>query len=278
MRIRLGIGMGRLSSKRSNLAVRGGAPGRKVGDNAVGRAHLFDRHTPGLGRRQQQPLARFRAGELKIIAAVPHRRGGIGPHAPVKAVRDTGNAGPVPPAELGLAAAQRIGGALAHDVERPFRRHFPAVAIGGRILRPDLAPVALQLLAHHHGIGGPHPLAELGLGDANRHGIVGRDDDPGVDLVVRGFAGQVAPAGLAPAGLAPAGFMFWAAARCGIQNPTTSAPVASAAVDRSSRRDRPGLLRSLLIITEPSLPPTCRRQPVGSPCGCGGKCCNGTHW
>ncbi len=181
--------MGRLGSKRGNLAVGGGAPGREVGDDAVGRTHLFDRHAPGLGGRQQQSLARFRAGKLKIIAAVPHGRSGVGPHAPVKAVRDTGGAGPVAPAELGLAAAKGVSGALAHDVERPFRRHFPAVAIGGSILRPDLAPVALQLLAHHHGIGGPHTLAELGLGDADRHGIVGRDDDPGVDLVDGGLVG-----------------------------------------------------------------------------------------
>ena len=45
-------------------------------------------------------------------------------------------------------------------------------------MRPDLAPIALQLFAHHHGIGSPHALAELGLGDADRHRIVGRDDDP----------------------------------------------------------------------------------------------------
>ena len=97
--------MGSLSSKRCNLAVRGGAPCRKVGDDAVGRAHLFDRYTPGLGRRQQQSLARFRSGELKIIAAVPHRRGGVGPHAD-KGCSGYRGAGPAAPAELGLAAAQ----------------------------------------------------------------------------------------------------------------------------------------------------------------------------
>ena len=237
MRIRSGCGWGVCGGKRGNLAVGGGAPGREVGDDAVGRTHLFDRHAPGLRGRQQQPLARFRAGKLKIIAAVPHGRRRIGPHAPVEAVRDAGRPFPVAPAELGLAAAQGVGGALAHDVERPFRRHFPAVAIGGRILRPDLAPVALQLLAHHHGIGGPHTLAEFGLGDADRHGIVGRDDDPGVDLVDGGFAW---PMWRRP-DWRPVGLISWAAARCGIQKPTTSAPVAAAAVDRTSRRDRPGL-------------------------------------
>ncbi len=33
---------------------------------------------------------------------------------------------------------------------------------------PDLAPVALQFLADHHGVGGPDALAELGLRDADR--------------------------------------------------------------------------------------------------------------
>jgi hypothetical protein len=91
--------------------------------------------------------------------------------------------------ELGLAAAQRVGGALAHDLQRPFRRIFAAVAIDGSVLRGDLAPVALQLFGDHHGIGGPHPLAEFGLGNAYRHGIVGRDDDPGIDLLHGRFSG-----------------------------------------------------------------------------------------
>src|SRR5262249_28402670 len=110
-------------------------------------------------------------------------------HAPVEAVRDPLDAGPAAVPKLGLAAAKRIGRALAHNLECPFRRHLASIAIGGRILRPNLAPVALQLLGDHHGIGGPHPLAELGLGDAYRHGIVGRDDYPGVDLLDVGLSG-----------------------------------------------------------------------------------------
>src|SRR5262249_22376071 len=90
--------------------------------------------------------------------------------------------------ELRLAAAKGIGGAFAHDLECPLRRHFLSVAIGGSILRADLAPIALQLLADHHGVGGPHTLAKLGLGDADRHGLVRRDDDPGVDLLDSGLA------------------------------------------------------------------------------------------
>ena len=122
----LGIRMRRLSRERRNLAVGGGAARRTVGDDAVGGAHLFDRHVPDLGGREQQPLARFGAGELKIVAAVLHRRGGVGAHAPIEAVRNSGEAGAVAVAEVGLAAAVGVGRAVAHDVERPGRRHFPA--------------------------------------------------------------------------------------------------------------------------------------------------------
>ena len=88
---------------------------------------------------------------------------------------------------VGLAAALRIGGALAHDLERPLGRLLARIAVRGRVLRPHLRPVALQLLADHHGVGGPDALAELGLGDADRHGVVRRDHDPGIDFRRRGL-------------------------------------------------------------------------------------------
>src|SRR5215470_17241296 len=179
----LRIGMRHLSSKRSHLAIPSRAPRRAVGNHAISRTQLFDRYAPGFGSREQQSLARFRAGKLKIIAAVLDRRRGVGPHAPIKAVRDTLGAGPASLPELWFAAAKWVRSALAHDLKRPFRRHFAAVAIGGSVLRGDLAPVALQLLGNHHGIGGPYPLAEFGLGNPYRHSIVGRDDNPGVDLL-----------------------------------------------------------------------------------------------
>src|SRR5712672_2516815 len=56
--------------------------------------------------------------------------------------------------------------------------------------------------------------------------------------LTEGSTAHVAPSGLKPC----------AAARGGIQKPTTSAPVAAAALASRSRRDRPGLLRSLLIL------------------------------
>jgi hypothetical protein len=101
----LGMGMGCLRRQRGNLAIGGGTAGREMGDDAVGRTHLFDRHAPGFGGRQQQALTRFGAGKLKIIAAVLDRRSRVGPHATVKAVRDTFNAGSAALPELRLAAA-----------------------------------------------------------------------------------------------------------------------------------------------------------------------------
>src|SRR5215831_2067256 len=61
---------------------------------------------------------------------------------------------------------------------------------------------------------------------------------------------------------APSGWMIWADALCGIQNPTTSAPVAAAAPDKRSRRDRPGILWPLLLIEDP---PSRRQSGGGEP-------------
>ena len=101
-----------------------------MGNHAIGRTQLLDRDAPRRGGRQQQALARLRAGKLKIIAAVLHGRRRIGSHTTIKTVRNTLDAGPASLAELGLAAAERIGGALAHDLERPLWRHLAAVAVG----------------------------------------------------------------------------------------------------------------------------------------------------
>src|SRR5262249_59112135 len=61
------------------------------------------------------------------------------------------------------------------------------VPIRGRILRPYLGPVTLQFLGDHHGIRGPDSLPELRLTDADRYGVVRRDNDPSVDLPRRGI-------------------------------------------------------------------------------------------
>jgi hypothetical protein len=106
---------------------------------------------------------------------------------------------------------------------------------------------SLAALAHHHGIEVHNALAELSLGDADRHDIVGRNNDPGVDL--RSDGGVDGPWHLPD-------LAIWAGARCGIQK-DDERPAAAAAVDRRSRRDKSGLLRSLLIIIETSS----RRNP-----------------
>src|SRR5262249_20506886 len=77
--------------------------------------------------------------------------------------------------------------------------------------------------------------------------------------------------------VAPSGLMICPAGRCGIQKPTTSAPVAAAALDRRSRRDRPALFVSLLRIRA-SPATTFSRLLVGSPGVRGGRYCTGTHW
>ena len=71
-----------------------------------------------------------------------------------------------------FAAAFGIRGAIAHDFQRPLGRFLSGVTIYGRVLRPYFAPIALQLLANHHGVGGPDSLTEFGLRDPYRDGVV----------------------------------------------------------------------------------------------------------
>jgi hypothetical protein len=88
-------------------------------------------------------------------------------------------------------AADSVPGLLAFAKAKPGALNYGTFGLGsaGHLLRPDFSPVALQLLTHHHGIGGPHTLAEFSLGDTDRHGIVRRDDNPRVDLLDSGFGG-----------------------------------------------------------------------------------------
>src|SRR6266850_2211083 len=87
------------------------------------------------------------AGQLQVVAAVLHRRGGVGAHAPIEAVRNPGDAGSIASAEGRHAAARRIGRAVARDLERPRGRLLARVAVGRGVLGTDLRPVALQFLA-----------------------------------------------------------------------------------------------------------------------------------
>ncbi len=179
---RFRVWMRRLGRKLRDPAVGRRPPGPRVRDHAVFSGQLGRRDVP-LGRgRQQQPLTRFGSGQLQVIAAILHGRGRVRPHAPVQAVGNARYAGAIAIAEGRHAAALRIGGAVAWYLQRPRRGHLPGVAVRGGVLRAHLAPVALQLLADHHRVGRPDALAKLGLPDADDDRVVGRDDNPRVDL------------------------------------------------------------------------------------------------
>ena len=59
------------------------------------------------------------------------------------------------------------------------------IAVGGGVFDLHLGEIAFQLFRQDHRHRGEHTLAHVGLGDAQRHGIVRVDDDKGVDLVGR---------------------------------------------------------------------------------------------
>ena len=166
-----------------------------VRDDAVFGRQLGYWHVPQIRRGEQEPFARLGAGQLQVVAAVLHRRRSVGPHAPIEAVRNPGDAGSIASAERWHAAAPRVGRAVARDRERPRGRLLARVAVGRGVLGTDLRPVALQFLAHHHRVRRPDALTELGLRDPDRNSVVGCHHDPGVDfgggrLLVPGSAGR----------------------------------------------------------------------------------------
>ena len=182
---RLRMRMRRFGGALRDPSIRRRPAARRVRDDAVLRGQLGHGHVPQRRRGQQQPLTRFGSGQLQVVAAVLHRRGRVRPHPPVEAVGNARHADAIAIAERRHAAAFGIGGAVARDLQRPRRRLLPGIPVCGRVLRTHLAPVALQLLADHHRVGGPDALAKLGLRDADRHRVVRRDDDPRVDLASR---------------------------------------------------------------------------------------------
>src|SRR6266403_1164237 len=56
------------------------------------------------------------------------------------------------------------------------------VAIGGRVFRAHLGPVAFKLFADHLRTGSKCRLPHFALGNTDGHRIVVRDDEPRVDL------------------------------------------------------------------------------------------------
>ena len=131
--------------ERRDLAVGRGAAGRAVRHDAFGGAAILLVDAPFLGGRGDQ-----------------HRAGGCAPAADVI---------------LRIADAAAAGGlVIAPD----------AVALqvlaGRRIFRRHLRPVAFELLGHELGEAGEGALSHLDAGDADHHGVVRLDHDPGVDL------------------------------------------------------------------------------------------------
>ena len=270
---RFGVGVRCLRGPLRDLAVGRRPAAPRVGDDAVLRRQLGCRHVPHRRRGEQQPLARFRAGELQVVTAVLHRRGCVGAHPPVEAVGNPGDAGAIAIAEGRYATACGILGAVARDLQCPFGRLLPCIAVRGRVLRTDLAPVALQLLAHHHGVGGPDALAELGLADADRHGVVGSDDDPRVDLACRGLLVPRCRRGLR-AGCARLRTCFRRQPEAEHEGTLSGGDRGQklTAIDVRCRRllSRPGRVEAVMVFTPSSVVP--RGE---SPGGCGDTCCSG---
>ena len=113
-------------------------------DAGIGR-EIRERDIPATRRGDLQSLTGARAGLLQILAGAPHGAGAARAHALIDAV---------------------VGDA----------------AIGARVLRAHLLPVAVEFLGDDHRHGGPDALTHLRLGDADGDRVVRVDDQPGVDL------------------------------------------------------------------------------------------------
>ena len=142
-------------------------------DDAVLCHQFRHRHTPLVGRGQQEPLAGFSAGELQIIAALAHIPARMDDHAAVHAVRVR---------KLDRRSASGIGFSVARHFQCPLRRLLPGIAIGRRILGPDFFPVTLKFLGDHHRVRREDAGSEFGLADSNRYRVVWRDRNPGIDF------------------------------------------------------------------------------------------------
>jgi hypothetical protein len=128
-----------------DAAERDGAASGEMGDDAARGGAFRARHVPPRSRRCEQHLARRGAGAPQIVLRGRDGAAGAGRHV--------------------------APGAVAAEVLA--RRHE---------LGLHLAPVAFELFGDQHGQCGEGALAHLGAGDADDHGVVGLDHDPGGDL------------------------------------------------------------------------------------------------
>ena len=129
--------------------------------------------------------------------------GGVMPH---EAIAGDARGGLHAPSRRGRRDEPRAGGSARLLQEHARAAHRPRapgahrlidivvdeVPIGGSVFDLHLGEVAFQLLGQDHRHRGQHALPHVGLGDPQRDGIVGVDDDEGVDLVGR-LSGLGAP-------------------------------------------------------------------------------------
>ena len=133
---------------RRELAEGGRTAGGLMPDDAATGDACGGLHAPSRRRRGDEPRARRGARLLQEHARRAHRPGAAGAHRLIDIAVDE-------------------------------------IAVGGGVFDLHLGEVAFQLLGNDHRHRGQHALAHVGLGDPERDGIVGVDDDEGVDLVRR---------------------------------------------------------------------------------------------
>ena len=150
-----------------------------MSDDAVLRHQFRYGHAPLRGCGQQKPFAGFGARLLQVVAALPHIPARVDDHAAIHAVHA---------AKLHRRGAAGIGFPAAGYLQCPLRRLLFHVTVGRRVLGPDLLPITLELLGHHHRVHGERAGSEFRLADADGHRVVGRDRNPGVDLGNHRFA------------------------------------------------------------------------------------------
>src|SRR5262249_9616839 len=84
-----------------------------------------------------------------------------------------------------LRAADAAAAAGRHVAPRALVREVPT---GRDPFGHDFLPIALELFGDELGEAGERPLPHLRTRDADHAGVVGPDDDPGIDLVAPGRA------------------------------------------------------------------------------------------
>ena len=140
---------------RRELAEGRRAPGSVIAHHTAAGDARGGLHAPSRRRRRDEPRAGGGARLLQEHARTAHRPRAPGAHRLIHVVVDE-------------------------------------VAVGGSVFDLHLGEVAFELLGQDHRHRGQHALPHVGLGDAEPDGIVGVDDDEGVDFVGR-LAGLRAP-------------------------------------------------------------------------------------